>query len=341
MDLCELKEPLRLESLTVGPMGQANLNIDGTPILSRSPPVGDPSVARGVFQGIQAQPAVLRVDTFPVYPSPVFSTRLATFHFFGGNYLAEYPNTAEWYKILSAAPNLVELRLWHPRHGDTTSLPCGNSVNLPLLKRLDLTGLFVQLCGLFTQFPLPNLTSLLLDSLDPHTNIPQQVTDVALVAPRLEHLSIGSMVFNSKSASGRWARPLRTLGSLQTITFIEAEWEEISTALEQLELTPGKAVHVRLERIHDVIFEELERFEVEGNRICSTELVDCVEGARCRSIHDGSNFSESEQGSNYSDGSSISYIYEVTSEESGPEEYEYSSAEDWYSSESDSGDEEN
>ncbi|KAG8758035.1 hypothetical protein FRC12_010118 [Ceratobasidium sp. 428] len=160
------------------------------------------------------------------------------------------------------------------------------------------------------------------------------------------------MVSNSRSASGRWARPLQALRSLQTITFIEAEWEEISTALKQLGLTPGEAVHVRLERTHDIVLEELERLEVEGNKICSTELVDCVEGARCRSVdrvergrgrpvHHGSNFSGSEQGSNYSDGSSISYIYEVTSEESGPEEYEYSSAEDWYSSESESGDDKN
>ncbi|KAG8727686.1 hypothetical protein FRC12_022310 [Ceratobasidium sp. 428] len=299
-----------------------------------------------IFRNIQVQPTLLRVDTFPVYPSPVFSFRLTVFHFFSGTCPPYRLDLLEWQKILSATPNLVELSLWHPAHGDTASLPSPSPVNLLSLEKLKLTGLFVRLSGLFVQSQLPNLEILSLDSLDSSSALPQQITDIALVSPFLEHLRVGSMVFRPDNPNPtRWVKPLRALGSLKKIEFFETEWNETTAILEWLDVLPSRpALHVQFERIYDIKLDDLDKKELTGY-ISSTELIDCVEGksgrcncpaeqSECQS-EDGSNCnslfcSHPKQLSNslplYTDaeGRSSRCIYELTSEEFSSSESEFS-----------------
>ncbi|KAG8686643.1 hypothetical protein FRC09_014002 [Ceratobasidium sp. 395] len=270
---------------------------------------------QSIFRNIQVQPIILQVDTFPVCSSPVFSPRLTVLRFFATTFIrkdSHHPDPSEWQKILSATPNLTELSLWHPGHGDTTSLPSKTSVNLPSLRQLKLAGLFVRLSGLFARSPLPSLELLLLDSSDASGKMPQQITDIALVAPSLGDLRIGSVVFRLNNPNPtRWVRPLRALGSLKRIVFFETEWNETTAILEWLDVLPARpALHVRFERIHDIELDDLDRKEISGY-ISSTELID------------------------YSDGSSVEYIYESTSEESTSDESEFSS--EWYTTDSGDG----
>ncbi|KAG8735890.1 hypothetical protein FRC10_010032 [Ceratobasidium sp. 414] len=266
---------------------------------------------QSAFQDLQVRPAILQVDTFPVGPSPVFSPRLTVLQVFSGRYHSQGQDSLEWHRILSATPNLVELKLWHPQHGDTTSHPSQKPVSLPSLKKLSLTGLFVRLAGLFALSPLPSLESLLLDSLDPHNKMSQQIADIALVSPSLSDLSIGSMAYDP--GSGRWTKPLLALESLESITFFEIEWEEIVAVLEWFNVPhERRPIRVRFERIYDINLDDLAELEM-SRRISSTELVDCMN----RGYNpDGSPQPDYEDGSNYSDGTSFEYIYESTSEES-------------------------
>ncbi|KAG8680286.1 hypothetical protein FRC08_016409, partial [Ceratobasidium sp. 394] len=276
-----MQEPLGLDRLTIGPMGQ-------TTVLA-----GDKSLTKSeyasLFQNIQVQPTILRVDMFPVCSSPVFSPRLTVLHFFAPDKsLFKYElDSLEWHKILSATPNLVELRLWHPVHGDTTPLPSQTRrIYLPSLRQLELTGLFVGLSGLFVRSPLSSLKGVLLDSLDPCNKMPEQIADIASVSPSLSDLSIGSMIFCSENPSSkRWAEPLQALESLESLRFFEMEWDEVAAVLERLSLLGTRGpVRVRLERIHDIKLDELARVENKGP-ITSVELVDCVDGmgGRCNS----------------------------------------------------------
>ncbi|KAG8704759.1 hypothetical protein FRC09_003350 [Ceratobasidium sp. 395] len=292
---------------------------------------------QSVFRNIQVQPTVLQVDAFPVCSSPVFSSRLTVLRFFSAIGDSDSLDPSEWWKILSATPNLTELSLWHPGHGDTTSLPSEGSINLPLLRQLKLSGLFVLLSGLFARSLLPSLELLVLDSPDASGEMPQQITDIASVSPALRDLSIGSVSLSLNNCdSTRWVEPLRTLGSLKKLTFFEMEWGEITAILEWLDVLPARpALHIRFERIHDINLDDLDRKEITGY-IASTVLVDCVEGQSgyC-GCPDEESDCQSEDGSNYSDGSSFEYIYESTSEESTSDESEFNDG--WDTTDSEDG----
>ncbi|KAG9087882.1 hypothetical protein FRC06_002324 [Ceratobasidium sp. 370] len=99
-----LEQNLKLDYLTVGPMGKTvffpRLELD-----SEHP---------GPFGALKIEPAVLRVDSYRFAAGcAVFSTRLTTIEMFSAPDV-ETPLTVElWGDILVSTPNLMSLTLWH------------------------------------------------------------------------------------------------------------------------------------------------------------------------------------------------------------------------------------
>ncbi|QRV90070.1 hypothetical protein RhiJN_18088 [Ceratobasidium sp. AG-Ba] len=269
-------------------MGKASLEIDdNTPIHSRLPPIGDPTHSRAKFENACVQPTVLRIDTIPICPSRygMFSSRLTAFHYMTGSYFAQDPNISEWHTILSAAPNLVELCLWHSRHGNTASVSYPTPISLLALRVLKLSGLFVRLSSLFAQSPLPSLKHLLLDSLDPENEMPSQITAIASVSPTLEEVALGSKTNQPRiSSAARWVTSLQALPSLQKLTFFEMEWEEAAIILGQLDQFLKNPIHVRLERIYDLRSDALKDLEESVDHIKDTTVADCVEAGTAQNV---------------------------------------------------------
>ncbi|KAG8678989.1 hypothetical protein FRC08_017307 [Ceratobasidium sp. 394] len=136
-------DTVMLDSLTIGPMGQAALVVDDP-----FSPKTDPDTARSAFQKMNVRPAALRVDTYPIAFSPtVFSPHLTVLEVFTAGQYRDPPNLTEWKEILSCTPQLVFLRLWSARHltfyyVNPPTLPL---LHLPALRHLELSGAFVAL----------------------------------------------------------------------------------------------------------------------------------------------------------------------------------------------------
>lgn len=307
--LGHLPETLHLDSLTIGPMGRANLVVDNANVRATTPhypAVLDSILVPSYLRNSNVQPARLHVDTYPVFFNPhIFSPRLTLLEFFLGAHLAHDPDHVEWHTILSSVPNLAELSLWDHRYKGRRDIHLPqqrNTIELGNLKTLKLSGRFIHFVDMIVMSSLPSLRFLLLDSLDTAiATLPMYLSKVALVSPALSHVSIGSMCHAPKDANvGSWAQAFRPLrATLRELTFVETEWREVLVALDQLISLPHTMSCLRLERVWDMETYDWDTLRQCDNGIPIVELVDCLDGSNgwcSNDLHEG--FCESADGSN-------------------------------------------
>ncbi|KAG8734993.1 hypothetical protein FRC10_011098 [Ceratobasidium sp. 414] len=313
--LGDLSEPLLLDSLTIGPMGQTVLAIDDDSIISDPapsmvPPAADSTFARSLFQSMNVKPAALYVDTYPVPFSPIiFSPHLTVLEVFAGNYHTHLLDTNEWHQILSHTPQLTRLRLWSPRHQvvEVADLSASVPLQLPDLEHLELTGAFIIVSPLFTKSLLPMLQYLRLDCLYGPIDIPRQLAEFGPISPALTWLCVGSMCFSLTLAdSMRWEKAFQSMNSLRVLTFAEVEWLEVAVALEELEGIPHELLRVELKEIWDLDTGALNKLlEFSDGRLPAVEVIDCLDAHDGRCTNSDHYPCYSETGSNYSDNSSF------------------------------------
>ncbi|KAG8718707.1 hypothetical protein FRC09_012225 [Ceratobasidium sp. 395] len=312
--LGDLPETLPLDCLSIDPIDQTLLVIDDGTVpahVDGQISLADATTTRSLFQRMNVQPAMLRINTYPIAFSPVvFSSRLTVLEGFSGSHYTHPPNINEWHQILSHTPQLVQLRLWNSRHirsfgpVDSSTLP---PLQLPSLKYLELSGAFTVLSPLFTKFPLPELECLLLDCLGTHIYIPKQLSEFASVCPSLAQLHVGSACFNPKS-TGRmwWTRAFQQMRSLRALKFFEVEWREVELALLQLSSVSHSVVHIELDRIWDINMSTLGQLLAPGAGLPRVKFTDCADGQDGRCTKPEHTFMcESDSGSNYSDDASF------------------------------------
>ncbi|KAG8792826.1 hypothetical protein FRC12_004769 [Ceratobasidium sp. 428] len=325
--LADLKETVHLDSLTIGPMGFVSLLIDDDTIGGTYPGTvfrsADPTQAKSLLQQTNIQPVALRIDTYPVAFSPImFSHRLTRLEVFAGNYYTHSLDLNEWHQILSSTPQLVNLRLWSPRHWkiDLVESKMFMPLHLADLQVLELAGSFIILGPLFVKASLPMLDHLLLDSLGTSISVPQQVAEFASVSPALTRLHVGSVCFSPDSISSVWwTKAFESMHSLQALSLVEMEWLEAASALIQLASTSHRLSHIVLKGIWDIDPATLARLQAADSGLPPLEIIDCTTGqpARCVNLEhiakgcdcdlDTRSNGDSDAGSNYSDNSSFEY----------------------------------
>jgi hypothetical protein len=161
--MVDAHESLHLGSLTIGPMGQTHLVHDNGSDLHQGDStfhLTPQAMLQSLFRDIGVRPAVLRIDTYPVFSSPnLFSRHLTVLEVIAGNNHALSIDFGKWNQILSQTPNLVELHLWHAQEDIHSNMhPNVHLLNkMPALKRLELTGLFMMLSSFFAETQHPKL----------------------------------------------------------------------------------------------------------------------------------------------------------------------------------------
>ncbi|KAG8737284.1 hypothetical protein FRC10_008374 [Ceratobasidium sp. 414] len=249
--LGSLPEPIELDSLTIGPMGNATLSWPDEAFLT----IPEHLVSQ---RELNIQPAVLRMDSYPIDCLAIsLSARLTTMVILSEpieesvNINMENALYHRWGSILCSTPNLVSLTLWHscPRGTFLDSVPEGwaeDSVPLLSLQYLNLSNRYVELCLLLACSPLPNLKNLTIDSSD-GKNVPLYVGKLAAVAPLLSSLAI-SYPGKPHASSQPWHEAFQKLQSLQQLTLSEME-ESAATGILTLGNLPETLSNVWLERI--------------------------------------------------------------------------------------------
>ncbi|KAF8606009.1 hypothetical protein BDV93DRAFT_521329 [Ceratobasidium sp. AG-I] len=303
--LGEINEALHLDSLTIGPTARTAMLIDdGTlPADSWSGTRCSTRVTKRAFAGLKLLPTTLYIDTYPVGPSGVFSTRLSVLEVSVGAYMSHTPNGAEWRSILLAAPNLAIVKLWHSVYPQLTDSPLADfaspqhltPIHLGSLKRLELFGMFVILTDLFCESTLSSLQSLRLDSYGP-ANIPNKLVQFASVSPNLCDLII-SFDHTIRGDFESWETGTK-LSALRSVTFVEMEWWLIAELLVMLAVP--RRIQITLERIWDLNSSTAKLGDFIGDVRFEFTLVDCIE--------------EGGTEDNYSDRSSFGYDYSSDSD---------------------------
>ncbi|KAG8744967.1 hypothetical protein FRC12_014687 [Ceratobasidium sp. 428] len=289
------------------------------------------TTARSLFHGLNVRCKRLRVDTYPVCPSPILiSPHLTQLEVFTGSYYNHPLNLGDWAEILSATPSLIHLQLVSFQqeifNAGASGIPPDG---LPALERLELSGAFVLLTDLFKESSLPKLEYLLLHSASAGCNIPKRLVAVSSISPCLRRLSISS----SRGYYKSW--DIRSMHLLQEVTFSEMRWDEVSAILGYLTALDNLSC-IQLERIWDMAMDDPILLPTSDLHLPPIVLIDCHYAAsgtcQCSDESDESARCESENGSNYSNNSSFVRFSELygypSSEETGPEESERSYGED-------------
>lgn len=280
--LSDINEALHLDSLAIGPAIQTAMLIDdGTlPADSWSGTRCSTQVTKRAFAGLKLLPTTLYVDTYPICPSGVFSTRLSVLEVSVGAYMAHIPNGVEWRTILLAAPNLIIIKLWHSVYPLITDPPIVDltpaheliPIHLDSLKRLELFGMFVILTDLFCESTLSSLETLRLDSYGP-ANIPNKLVQLTSISPNLCDLAI-SFDHTIRGDFESWETGTK-LCSLRSITFVEMEWWLIAELLVMIAVP--QRIQIILERIWDLNSSTTKLGDFIGDVRFEFTLVDCME----------------------------------------------------------------
>ncbi|KAG9123303.1 hypothetical protein FRC07_015126 [Ceratobasidium sp. 392] len=317
--LGDLRETVKLDSLTIGPMGRTSLLMDNSTVEASHPGTSfrfaDPAEAKSLFEQINVQPSVLRIDTYPIAFSPVvFSPRLTELEVLTGNYHHHIPELDTWHEILLSTPQLVKLRLWSARHwgvDPARSLEL-SPLHLPDLDRLELSGAFIILSPLFTKSTLPMLDYLSLDFVGDSISIPQQLAKIAEVSPALTRLHVGSMSFSPDSFNPLWwTKTFEAVRSLQILTLFELEWLEAASALTSLaSAVPHTLSHVDLEGIWDIDRSTLAQLQAPDSGLPRINITNCAYNEPtndCPNLDHSDTSCSCRSGSNYSDNSSYEF----------------------------------
>lgn len=249
--LWQLPDTLRLDSLTIGPMGRTAFLFDDR--------TNNYEVALMLFRKMNIVPTILRVDSYPISAeSRVFSVHLTTLEVFAGIVPEGRPkdlaDTPAWRAVLIASPNLVSIKLWHSGQRDLiqASEPpdLEGPVELLFLVQLELSGAFVGLSGLFCESTLPKLRSLRIDSSLSTWSAPRAIASIAKVAPGIKELTVSS----SAEDVSEWGDAVYHLDFLRKVTFVEMGWNTVSDALEALTLLcqKGDLRRIQLHKIWDL-----------------------------------------------------------------------------------------
>ncbi|KAG8704293.1 hypothetical protein FRC09_003644 [Ceratobasidium sp. 395] len=243
-----LHDTLHLESLTVGPMGANAMVVDEDS--EDSSPTGNIlaniTEARTLFHGLNVRCKRLRIDAYPVCPSPILiSPHLTQLEVFTGSYYNHPLNLRDWAEMLSAAPNLVHLQLVSFQQEIFDAGASGIlSDGLPALERLELSGAFVLLTDLFKTSSLPKLEYLLLHSASAGCNVNERLNVISSISPYLRRLNISTAVGYSS-----W--DIRSLRLLQEITLFEMRWDHIDFLLPEIAALNNLS-RIQLERVWDM-----------------------------------------------------------------------------------------
>ncbi|KAG8738596.1 hypothetical protein FRC10_006667 [Ceratobasidium sp. 414] len=300
---------LHLESLTIGPMGSTTLvpnrPIDNHYARGEFP---DIDVAQSYLRGLNVTCKALRIDTYPVCPSPIaFSPRLTSLEVFTGGFYTYTVDLGDWANIISQTPSLVHLRLvnFSNRHVSVNleRAPSHPEIQLLALEKLELSGRFVLLTSLFARSSLPKLEYLLLDSSIGSDTLASRLATIASVSPFIQQLRIHASV-------NEWGMAFQHLRRVREVTFFEMGWDFVLAALIALKEHPS-LLRIRLERILDLATHELDRFKsFVRPELPPIELIDCWNPAPADPGSSDTQSDGSAGGSNYSSNSSFSFPHE-------------------------------
>ncbi|KAG8743203.1 hypothetical protein FRC10_000274 [Ceratobasidium sp. 414] len=242
-----LEQNLKLDSLTVGPMGKTAF-FPGLEFDAKHP---------GPFGALKIEPTMLRVDSYRFAAEcAVFSTRLTTIEMFSVPDVDGPPTHELWGDILTSTPNLMSLTLWHqtPRGTFLDRVPerwSKTPILLPSLRYLSLSTSYLEIMLLLAYSLLPKLEHLRIDS-SSSKNLPLYIGRLAAVAPCLSNLAMSFP--RTRYSTSRWNETFEKFQSLRHLTFFEMD-SAIARRILELENLPQTLTSVRLERTqgHDPI----------------------------------------------------------------------------------------
>ncbi|QRV90087.1 F-box-like protein [Ceratobasidium sp. AG-Ba] len=286
--LGETARALHLDSLTIGPTGSQLVLSNGRMF-----------DLRFLFETLDVKCKELRVNMFPVYPTPrLFSPSLTHLRVSIEEFDGYGPDMEDWAQILSQTPNLVILELVAFKVTLTSLETPHHSIELPALEYLKLANGFISLTDIIANASLPSLTflSLSYDSCD--GAIARRVMGIGLVAPSIRHLCVSSEYSES------WSSTIQYLRSLKELTLFSMGWAQASMIMRSFSGCDVPAL-IRLDSIYDLRKNESILLDPSTFSLPPITLKNCLYAGRAECFCTEAIVCESEEDSNYSDNDSF------------------------------------